>query len=557
LKWGVEVGKRAIVLLILIIFLIFSAFEAYLLRNADKRPEVEIEQRVEVQEIQEDYYAIRDNGRYGYINRAGLVVIKPQFEDAYNFSENLARVARYHKYGFIDKTGTTVIEQVFNDAGDFSEGLAMVGIDNKYGFIDSSGKQAVPLQYESVSAFSEGLAGVYIQGRWGYINNKGEVVIQPKYDNAGFFKDGLAPVSEKGIYGYINKKGQYEIKPGFDYAYSFADGLAQIGMDNKYGFIDTKGTVVIQPTFESTQDFSEGMAAVLQNDKWGYINKEGSFVISPDFENADSFSEGRAAVNDGNNWGYIDIKGNMVIKPQYSYAEGFYKGLASVRYEDALSYIDRSGKLIWYEVEVTEIQGSDGVLGRLIKLKLKNDQYDLLIKYPQAVDMNNKELQNKINMLLKSQSGTEYKGQKDEFYRQDYDVMLNKAGIMSILNNSYLYMKGAAHGMSMRSSINIDMTDGRLYTLKDLFKPSADYKTKLNTIIKKKLLEDNTPLLREFEGIKDNQEYYLTDKELVVYYQLYDYTPYAYGFLEFYIPYESISDMIDKQGPIARIMESK
>jgi hypothetical protein len=295
----------------------------------------------------------------------------------------------------------------------------------------------------------------------------------------------------------------------------------------------------------------------MQNGKWGYIDKEGKTAIDNIYETADSFSEGRAAVHDGKQWGFIDQKGNMVIKPQYSYVERFHNGLALVREEERLSYIDLQGKLIWHEIEEAEIKGPEGTIGRLVKMKIKSDQHDLLILYPHVVDMNNNELQNKINQLLKAQSGIDYKGQVDETYRQDYDVMLNKAGIMSIVNHSYMYMKGAAHGMSMRSSININMTEGRLYTLKELFKPGADYKDKLNTIIKKKLLEDNLPLLREFDGVNDKQEYYLMDKELVIYYQLYDYTPYAYGFLEFYIPYESISQMIDPNGPLGRVMESK
>lgn len=548
-------GKKVIIVFILVILFISTTVAFYLLTNTGRKSELTIEPEIEIQGMKEAFYVIRDNGRYGYINKAGLMVIEPQFEDAYNFSENLARVGVQHKYGFINESGKILIEPVFNDAGDFTEGLAMVGIDNMYGFIDRFGKQIVPLQYEMVSAFSDGLAGFYIQGKWGYINNKGKVVIEPKYENAGAFKNGLAPVSENGLYGYINKKGQYEIKPKFNYAYNFSEGLAEISVNGKYGYIDRKGNLVIQPIFENAQDFNEGVAAVMQKGKWGYINKKGSFVIAPVYEMADSFSEGRAAVYDGKNWGYIDIEGNMTIPAQYSYIERFYKGLAAVRFEDALSYIDRGGKLIWHEVEEVNIQGPEGVMGRLISMKLKSKQYNLLIKYPQVVDMRNIELQNKINALLKSQSGIDYKGQVEEIFRQDYDVMLNKGGIMSILNNSYMYMNGAAHGMSMRSAINIDMTDGRLYALKDLFRPGEDYKNKLNTIIKKKLLEDNLPLLREFTGINDKQEYYLMDNELVIYYQLYDYTPYAYGFLEFYIPFESISDSIDKKGPMGRILD--
>lgn len=550
-------NKRLWILLVLAALIVFSFVFLKVQRNNPIEESVIEENTVEEKAVQGDLYVIRGNGRYGYINRAGLVAIKPQFEDGYNFYEGLARVAIYHKYGFIDNTGKLVIPTIYYDAGDFSEGMALVGVDNKYGFIDKTGKVVVPLQYESVSAFSEGMAGIYIKGKWGYIDKTGKVVIKPQFENAGSFSNGLAPVSESGLYGYINTKGQYIIKPQYTFAYNFKEGLAEVGLNGKYGFINTKGKMVVQPVYSGTQDFNEGMAAVQQGEKWGFIDKTGHVAIKPVYETADSFSEGRAAVFDSTNWGYIDEKGNVAIKPQYGYAEKFYKGLAAVRIDDIFSYIDRNGKLVWHEPQDIAIQGMDGVLGRLVKMKIKSEQYDLVIRYPYAVDMKDKGLQNHINEILRRQSGIDYKGQPNETYRQDYDVMVNTNGIMSILNNSYMYMKDAAHGLSMRSSINIDMVDGRLYDLEDLFKPGANYKDKLNDIIKKQLAKEDIPLLREYEGIKDKQEYYLTDKELVVYYQLYDYTPYAYGFLEFYIPYESISDMIDKKGPIGRIMTSK
>lgn len=549
-------SKRQAGVFILVVLIVISVVFGYIKRNNYEEQQVKIDKNMEIRKIEEELYVIRDNGRYGYINRAGLVIIKPQFEDAYNYSGELARVAFHHKYGFIDKTGRLVIPANYDDAGDFTEGLAMVGTDNKYGFIDHKGNIVIPLQYELVSAFSEGLAGVYVQGKWGFINKKGELVIRPRYDNAGAFRSGLAPVSEKELYGYINKNGTYEIKPQYSFAYSFSEGLAQIGINKKYGFINTKGKTVIAPQFDGLQDFSEGKAAVMIGDKWGFIDKKGRFAVKPIYENADSYSEGLGVVYDGKLWGYIDQNGSMVIKPQYDYAERFYKGLAAVRMDEVFSYIDKQGKLVWHETEDVAIEGPDGTLGRLIKMKIKSDQVDLIIKYPMVINMKNQALQLKINELLKVQSGIDYKGQQNETYRQDYDVMLNKSGIMSILNNSYMYMKGAAHGMSMRSAINIDMTDGKLYTLKDLFEPGADYKTKLNNIVKKQLVDDNTPLLREFEGINDKQEFYLTDKELVIYYQLYDYTPYAYGFLEFYIPYERITNIINKKGPIGKIMEA-
>ncbi|MBK9106789.1 MAG: WG repeat-containing protein, partial [Saprospiraceae bacterium] len=53
--------------------------------------------------------------------------------------EELAYVAVDGKYGFIDKTGKIVINLQFDKASDFKEGMARVAVDDKSGFIDKSG----------------------------------------------------------------------------------------------------------------------------------------------------------------------------------------------------------------------------------------------------------------------------------------------------------------------------------------------------------------------------------------------------------------------------------
>ena len=83
------------------------------------------------------------------------------------------------KLGEIDKTGKVVINPQFDWAFDFSEGLAAVEIDGKYGFIDKTGKIVINPQFDWAFNFSEGLAAVEIDGKYGYINKAGTVVIYP------------------------------------------------------------------------------------------------------------------------------------------------------------------------------------------------------------------------------------------------------------------------------------------------------------------------------------------------------------------------------------------
>ena len=69
------------------------------------------------------------------------------------------------KFGYIDKTGKLVIPPMYDEAYDFNEGLAKVEIGGKAGFIDTTGKVVIPPQYDRVTtpwSFSEGLIGITV-----------------------------------------------------------------------------------------------------------------------------------------------------------------------------------------------------------------------------------------------------------------------------------------------------------------------------------------------------------------------------------------------------------
>lgn len=53
-----------------------------------------------------ELYPVRVNGKEGYIDATGRIVIKPQFDEVESsFSEGLAPVKIGNKWGYIDKTG--------------------------------------------------------------------------------------------------------------------------------------------------------------------------------------------------------------------------------------------------------------------------------------------------------------------------------------------------------------------------------------------------------------------------------------------------------------------
>lgn len=119
-----------------------------------------------------------------------------------------------------------------------------------------------------------------------------------------------------------------------------------------------------------------------------------------------------------------------------------------------------------------------------------------------------------------------------------YTISEDNDLIISLYNDYYEYL-GGAHGVTTRTSYTIDKKKEELITLKNLFIEGYNYIDIINKEIKTQISanpENYFDSGSSFKGIDENQNFYISDDNLIIYYQLYDIAPYVFGIPEFKIP---------------------
>lgn len=228
---------------------------------------------------------VYENGRWGYADRSGRVIIAAQFDAARPFAGGLAQV------GVVDE--------------ELPEVLGRPNL--KWGYIDERGRVLVELRYAVLRSFSENLAAAALLDAkrperpfssrvferrnltWGYVDRSGREAIPFRFLNAGDFSEGLAPVNAGKVvgegesslcgsssnYGYIDKTGAFIIKPQFARASGFKNGRARVSVGRtefmgrclccaprfigKHGHVDRSGAFVAEKSSsgDATLDFED------------------------------------------------------------------------------------------------------------------------------------------------------------------------------------------------------------------------------------------------------------------------------------------------------------
>ena len=183
--------------------------------------------------------------------------------------------------------------------------------------------------------------------------------------------------------------------------------------------------------------------------------------------------------------------------------------------------------------------------------KSKNNYLDINVVVPQINGISNKKQEDIVNdKVIKWTENwiNEVKQIADEYFKDKPSPLMpyqlyarykvtNNSDIISFYIDYYQF-SGGAHGITNRIAYNIEKSSGNEMQLKDIFKDNYNYKDIINKEISRQISKDPDRYFTGkdgFNGIGDNQNFYIKNNKVVIYFGLYEIAPYAAGISEFII----------------------
>lgn len=274
-------------------------------------------------DISENYILIKQDNKYGVIDKQGNIVINPQYDMIQIPNPEKAVFVCLYDYDaqsmeYKSKVLNQSAQQIFttfdnvnaiqikNNTEKYPYQTQILEYKNgdKYGLISIEGKKITDAIYDEIESIAYKIDCVAVKqnDKYGVVDKTGKTIVQPEYDriSSDYFS------SEKSKYNYA----------GFIVSVTNNDGY-------RYGYIDYKGKVILKaeytqidriPLESSEKDiyligYKNGQAGLLKNKK---------SILPFEYEYMEFNSDNNVVlVKKANKCGVVNLKGKYIIPLEY------------------------------------------------------------------------------------------------------------------------------------------------------------------------------------------------------------------------------------------------
>lgn len=361
--------KKYIVMTVVVLLIIIAIAGYFIYRQIEKSGrEYEIE-KVAVQNY--EYFILRQDGKYGVINKKGDIVIHPEYTNViipnpqkavfvcYDENNNTKVLNQNNEQIFSEYTQLEPIK-LKNIASDlmYEKNLLTYEQDEKQGLINLEGKVVAKPIYESIEGlpYKEGELLVKIEGKYGVVNNKGNYLVDSDYDQIA-------------VDNYTTEE------EGYKHAGYIVSNTTENGY--RYGYVDVDGNVLLEPEYTEVsriiniKDNDNIYLIVAQNGQYGMFKNQEQ-IIGNEYQSISYNSESNTlTLEKTRRYGVATLDGEVVIPVEFA-------------------QVDSTGKYIYTtdvdgNVEVYQEDGNlAGIDGNVYILETENENYQIKIDNSQG-----------------------------------------------------------------------------------------------------------------------------------------------------------------------------
>ncbi len=311
-------------------------------------------------------YPWLENGKYGFINRDGKLLINCSYDEASAFYDGAAIVASKGKMGLINKKNEMLTPFEYDEIFDPQLRTFIAKKGQFYGVLNHLGKLVVPLQYKDIQRLENGALmledslGYYLSWADGVLFNSQPMVYEeieqyiesqkvtvPEVITSMLSDPNLPVIFIKNGKKGLKLNGKEIVAATFEEILPFQAAVAIAKKKGKYGLIDATGKTILNFDYTSIR-LLQGLGFLIeQNGLLGIYEINQGFTIPIAFEAIKPSEKTYLLVSNAGKDGLLTLTGKQVLETNYQRIARFdAETLLLVQEEKMTYFLEKENRLI-------------------------------------------------------------------------------------------------------------------------------------------------------------------------------------------------------------------
>ncbi len=330
----------------------------------------------------EDLASVYKNGKYGFVNPEGELLIDLKYDEVTPFKNGLARVLINNLAGLINSKGDIILDCLFDQLYWVDKNVFVLGKNHKFFLYNSDQLKVISNAYDYINWLGNELFEISLndsvryESKKGLMNFTGNVIHEPEFIEFSKLTNGYAVVKKNNQYAIMNALGQlltkftdeklenkangFFIKEKELYKFNgkklksingenpepFGVGYYLVSNNGLKGVVDEHGKIIVPIKFDEISPLQENMVYIVkQNKSFGLYHKTGKMLLKPVYQQIDDFKDGMAIVKQNGRYGFINTAGKISVPILYNKVEQFSEGMAVVCRQPKYGFIDTNNQI--------------------------------------------------------------------------------------------------------------------------------------------------------------------------------------------------------------------
>ena len=347
------------------------------------------------QRVKTDWYdrlPVKENGKWGYINSSGYLIIPATFDNAmpFNWRAPIAQVMTEGHKAIINSKGKIIANGAYDDFAILSPEQILIRKGSKWGVLNLEGDTILPATYDTLQSIACDYILNINNGRETLISPAGKLIISKPYQFFFILNNCNAVMaSNKKETSIYNLNGELLIERIEDSRH--LDSMLLVKKRNKWGVINGKGELASQnfwaDTFRAISPsvilftradtdylFSARLKKVIsdtsqtdfesfnygsffkftKNEKVGLMSPSGAIVLSPTYDDLVYVNSKTLAFASNDYYGLMNYKGKVIVPAKYDEISPYDTDYLTIKLNYNAGLMDKKGNEIlapkYYEV---------------------------------------------------------------------------------------------------------------------------------------------------------------------------------------------------------------